>query len=394
MKKIRVAFLIPDTKDWIGGLNYLKNLLFAISKLDISDLEILIFVGGKVDFEYKEVLKNFGEIYESSILDKKSFFWFVRVFTKMVFRKDYLLSRFLKKHDVDVLSHSNLCGAGYPFKVINWIPDFQHFFLKSMFTNRDINNRNKTFKKILRDSDAVLLSSHASYNDLVKNYSCHEIVSPVFVLNFVSQPHVNINKLPEVEYLYSKYNIPKKFFYLPNQFWKHKNHTVVFKAVKILKENGVNINLVCTGSRSDYRDKHYFFEISNYLKENNLEKNIFELGVIDFEDVIMLMRYSISVINPSFFEGWSSTVEECKSLGKRMVLSNIDVHIEQSPLNSEYFDPSDDIQLADILKKQWFDEDKIPDFELENFALKNLERRTLEFGKNYRDIVLNVLNHK
>lgn len=53
-------------------------------------------------------------------------------------------------------------------------------------------------------------------------------------------------------------------------------------------------------------------------------------GGVAYADVYALMRFSVRVINPSLFEGWSSAVEECKSVGKRLVLSGIPVHREQA----------------------------------------------------------------
>lgn len=97
---------------------------------------------------------------------------------------------------------------------------------------------------------------------------------------------------------------------MPNQFWKHKNHMLVFKAINELKKENVEICLVCTGHLDDYRNKNYILEIKN----NNLEKNIKLLGL-----VFALIKFSKAVINPSLFEGWSSTVEECKSVGKNMI---------------------------------------------------------------------------
>ena len=43
------------------------------------------------------------------------------------------------------------------------------------------------------------------------------------------------------------------------------------------------------------------------------------------------MFHSVAVINPSEFEGRSSTVEQAKSLGKQVILSNIKIHKEQKP---------------------------------------------------------------
>lgn len=64
------------------------------------------------------------------------------------------------------------------------------------------------------------------------------------------------------------------------------------------------------------------------------------------------MRNSISVINPSFFEGWNSTVEECKSIGKNIILSNLNVHLEQDPPGAIFFDPNNAEELADILDRK------------------------------------------
>ena len=55
------------------------------------------------------------------------------------------------------------------------------------------------------------------------------------------------------------------------------------------------------------------------------------LGVVPYNDLLSLMAYSIAVINPSKSEGWSSTVEQAKSYGKMILLSDLDVHLEQNP---------------------------------------------------------------
>ena len=72
------------------------------------------------------------------------------------------------------------------------------------------------------------------------------------------------------------------------------------------------------------------------------------LGLVSYADLIGLMRYLTALINPSLFEGWSTTVEEAKSLGKTIILSDIPVHREQAPENGRFFDPGwPRTQLAD-----------------------------------------------
>jgi glycosyltransferase involved in cell wall biosynthesis len=70
--------------------------------------------------------------------------------------------------------------------------------------------------------------------------------------------------------------------------------------------------------------------------------------MIKHEDVYSLIKFSKAVINPSFFEGWSTTVEECKSVGKQIILSDIDVHKEQAS-QAIFFKKGNPMELAKIL---------------------------------------------
>ena len=52
---IKVGFIGAVSKDWMGGLNYFKNLLFAIDTLKNKELQVFVFVGKKTDEEIKEM---------------------------------------------------------------------------------------------------------------------------------------------------------------------------------------------------------------------------------------------------------------------------------------------------------------------------------------------------
>ena len=73
------------------------------------------------------------------------------------------------------------------------------------------------------------------------------------------------------------------------------------------------------------------------------------LGMIPLDHVYALLRMSTALINPSSFEGWSTTVEEAKSFGVPMILSDIDVHREQTGGTARYFGIDDPDSLADHL---------------------------------------------
>ena len=84
-------------------------------------------------------------------------------------------------------------------------------------------------------------------------------------LNTIVHPYVfdlpDKRKILSYKKLYSRYKIPKNYFFIPNQFWKHKNHNVIVETLKYLKENkDKDIYIVLTGFPHDHRHKNYFEE--------------------------------------------------------------------------------------------------------------------------------------
>lgn len=384
---IKVAFIINH--EWKGVLHYLKNLIYAISRFD-SNIEVFVILGYKTDKKIIDMFSSNSKIIYTSILDRKTISWFIYKIIHKFTGSHNLLSDILKKNKIDIVSHSAIIGKNLPYKVINFIPDFQHIHLTEMFSEKDLAFRNKSYMDILKNSDLTILSSNDSYNDC-KIFAKH-LIQKVRVLPFVSQTDENVfisNNFEEIE---QKYSFNGKFFFLPNQFWKHKNHMVVFKAVKLLKSRGFNILVLCSGQMYDNRNIMFMNEITEYIEQNGLNENIKLLGLIDYKDVLFLIRNSISVINPSLFEGWSSTVEEAKSIGKNLILSNINIHIEQNPPETIYFNPKDEYELSNILLEKWLNNNGGPDCNLEEQAKISLNKRTFEFAMNYKNIIQELSN--
>lgn len=376
---IKIGFIGAVSKEWMGGLNYFKNLLYAISTLENKEIEPIVFVGTKTAEDIKEMFREYAQVVEHSIFDRKSFRWFYWKLSQRLFQTHYVLEKLLKKYDIDVLSHSNFVNLT-SCKTINWIPDFQHLHLPNMFSSTEIKHRDTHFLKLAQFSDAIVLSSFDAFNDF--NSFAPQYSSKTNVLQFISQPdkkYFDLNTEDEKK-LREKYNLFTPFFYIPNQFWKHKNHITVFKAVKLLREQGVNITIVCTGHLQDYRNSKHIDTLTDFISNHHLENQIRLLGLVDYADVFALIKFSEAVINPSLFEGWSSTVEECKSVGKNMILSDLGVHKEQYP-EALFFQRHDVKDLAYALKKHNY----------ANEGSFNLQNQTQSFALQYQNIVKKVI---
>ena len=120
-------------------------------------------------------------------------------------------------------------------------------------------------------------------------------------------------------------------------------------ALTILKKRDFDVVVAATGSTEDPREPDYFKSIMTEVEDHGLGTNFRYLGMIPLDHVYALMRTSTALINPSRFEGWSTTVEEAKSFGVPMILSDIDVHREQTGGASRYFGVDDPEALADHL---------------------------------------------
>ena len=153
--------------------------------------------------------------------------------------------------------------------------------------------------------------------------------------------HVRQGRAPRQEY-----QLPPTFFYLPNQFWKHKNHMVVIEALGLLKRQGVDVVVAVTGNPLDPRHPGYAGQLNDPIESLGLWNNFRILGLVPRRHVISLLRTSTAFINPSFFGGWSSTVEEARTLGVPMLLSDIAAHREQMESAATYFNADDAAGLA------------------------------------------------
>jgi glycosyltransferase involved in cell wall biosynthesis len=114
------------------------------------------------------------------------------------------------------------------------------------------------------------------------------------------------------------------------------------------------------------------------VKNSGLENRFVCLGKVPFPVLVSLMHYSIAVLQPSLFEGWSTTIEESKAMCKRIILSNIDVHLEQAPERGLYFSPDSSYQLAEHLKRAYAEFDPRTE---ERFAMQRQQFKARTDGK-------------
>lgn len=382
---MRVAFTLIGNKEWTGGSHYLRNLLRALHELPDSSVESILFVGDDASQKEIDALSPYlTKIVRDGCFTKWAPSWGIRQVLRRTIDNDVIAKRLFNRYNIEVVFHSGLFGTRFPLPCVSWIADFQHLHLPEMFSPREIKFRDRLFCDLSRMSKRIVVSSECARKDFesfLPDYLDH-----VDVLRFVAQLPKDVYEGSPSDKLL-RYNLPEKFFHLPNQFWKHKNHLLVVDALKLLKKRGNDVFVVCSGSSRDPRNPDYFDSLQKEILRNELDINIALVGMVPIDHLYAFMRQSVAVLNPSLFEGWSTTVEEAKSLGKRVLLSDIPVHNEQNPPGGIYFSPKDPNDLANKMLRVWEQTPAGPDYKMEEDARLQIEERVQLFAKEFINIL-------
>ncbi len=273
-----------------------------------------------------------------------------RLTRAVLFGVDDAAVKCFSAHAVDVVFEAaTFYGWRFPLPVIAWIPDFQHRHLPSLFDRKGYWKREAGFRAQIMSGRKIMLSSEDARKDCERFYPSSK--KRTSVVPFSVSPHPTFLAQDPVQ-VAREYGLPEHFFYMPNQFWKHKNHTLVIEALSILKREGRDVIVVATGKPEDPRHPNYYETLNSLVISRALGKNFRSLGMVPRKHVSALMRACVALINPSLFEGWSTTVEEAKSLGVPMLLSDLPVHREQAEHCAGFFSVDSAEQLAALMAEQ------------------------------------------
>jgi glycosyltransferase involved in cell wall biosynthesis len=346
-RPLRVAFPTIPRHLWAGGYNYQRNLFAALSRYCPGEIAPVVFVGREDDPAKLAALLQIPavEAAHSNVFDFDD--RHSRLAAALILGLDRAAAAEFRSERIDVVfENARFFGWRLPVPAIAWFPDFQHRRLPQLFSPAGRWRRDLGFRAQIMSGRHIMLSSESALADLRKFYP--RLTNDVSVVRFATQPPAALLTTDAAKIL-AKYDLRPGYFYLPNQFYRHKNHQVVVDALTILKKQGHDVVVAASGSPKDLREADFFDRVMRQVKDRSLDANFRYLGIVPLDHVYALLRSSVAVINPSRFEGWSTTVEEAKSFGVPLILSDIDVHREQAGGTASYFGLDDPATLADRL---------------------------------------------
>jgi glycosyltransferase involved in cell wall biosynthesis len=379
---IRVGFVFGFVDEgWLGGLNYFRNLFAAILALPDRRIEPVVLIG---DARARGLLTDFPPVtvVHNGIFTNSPRWAQLRWAAQRLAKRDLVLELVLRRHGIAVLSHSNpIAGGAIP--AICWIPDFQHVHLPEFFGAEEIAARNRGHAALAETADRVLLSSRHAERDFRRLYPDQADKSRV--LPFVAAVP-DRRSLPSRADLAQRYGLPDRYFLVANQFWAHKNHRLIIDALRILKGRNAAVRVLATGNAGDHRAPGFYDELMRYAAAQDVLDCFIVLGVIPRGDLLGLMCEATATINPSRFEGWNSAIEEAKTLGVRVIASDIAVHREQAAPGAIYVAPDDPEALAAAMLRLRTEDANQPQAE----TAGDFATRRDRFARAYEDIALEL----
>lgn len=333
---------------WVAGWRYMINLVETLAEYGPESLEVCILAGADA--------RDHPDLAHLNTLPRTRVVWDARL--DPANRNRRLARAVLTGLDADawgvfrdsgvdvIFEVANFFGWRLPIPAIAWIPDFQHRALPEFFTRAIWLRREIGLRAQIGSGRMVMLSSRASEADCLAFYPGASGRTRVVRFAVATEEARSVDDaIAKARAL----GLGDRFFFLPNQLWAHKNHRIAIKAAAALKRMGDSSLIVATGPASDHRAPRLREELDALIDTLRVGDQFRFLGNISYPEVRALGLCCTATINPSRFEGWSTTVEEAKALGTPLLLSDLAVHREQAAGNARFFGLDAPDELARLI---------------------------------------------
>lgn len=231
--------------------------------------------------------------------------------------------------------------------------DLQHRHLPEFFTPEDRAQRDLWWRALCEQAAVVAVTTQWGKADLVKQYGIDSAKIAVVHL----APTLAAYEAPtprQCDAVRAKYGLESAFALYPAQTWPHKNHLRLVEAIGLLRDEGVDVSLVCTGTLNDH-----YPEIESAMAEAGLSDRVQFLGFVDAAELRALYQSARCLVMPTLFEaaGGFGPIAEAFLSGLPVACSNVTSLPEEVGDAAIVFDPYDPQEIADAVHRLWGDAD-------------------------------------
>lgn len=379
-EKKKIAMVLDTEPFCGGGHQYALQIAQCLQELPASEYELVAL--GKNRFWRKWCRENHINYFKlggsdqgpKQMIRNRRFPSFYTIYN--TYKTE--LGKIVRKEKIDVLfATTPMYLPKVNAKVIMPVHDLMHRYepsfpeVKSEYQGREL-----VYKFQAKCADYILTDSKLGKKQFIESYFEKSKKKPhIVVLPYTVPDHIaGVNE--------ECIEVPERYVFYPAQFWQHKNHINLIKAIQNLKKDINEIHLVLVGS-----EKNYGKEIEKYIIQNGLENNITIMGFVSNEGITYLYRHAVGMIMPSYFGPTNIPPLEAMALGCPVAVSNKYAMPEQVGEAGLLFNPDSPEEIADCIKRLWTDE------KLREQMIKKGYRRVQSWtGEDFKNRVLKVVD--
>lgn len=377
--------LILLLKGYGGVYQYTLNILQAFIQLKKNGLkhEFIIFTE---DYNQPEVANLIKQGWVVQTLDppsRKKFMKYVAVKFINKFMDFNRLAKYLevkkaisqkikintkmherfKKFDIQLLIYPTAHPLSFEVNIpyIMAIHDIQHRIqpeFPEVSQDREWQIREYMFRNGVKHSLFILADSEVGKEDILhfyKDFGAKE--EKVKVLPYLPAYYL----LPSFRKQKTKRDkhiagLPQKYIFYPAQFWPHKNHLRIIRALGLLKEKkNLDIHFVCCGMKTGSIRENTFNALMSEAKRLNISQNIHYLDYVRDSEIYYLYKNAVLLVMPTFFGPTNIPVLEAWAVGCPVLTSDIRGIREQAGKAALLVSPASVEEIADGIYRLWTD---------------------------------------
>ena len=276
------------------------------------------------------------------------------------------LTRWYCEHEIELMLHTAAYPlfapaftVGIPYVLV--VHDLQHRLRADIFRadfDEDAPWIDDLHRLGARHATLVVVDSEIGKEDLLQLHEDDGVrADRIRILPFCPPPYVSsADAMAERARVNLVYRLPDRYLFYPAQFWGHKNHIGIVRALTLLRDrDGLRIPLVLCGSARGRVNERKFKAVMVEAQSLGVEEQVVYLGYVPNEHISGLYAGADALVMPTFFGPTNIPVSEAWAVGCPVITSRIRgirEHVGEAGL---LVDPDSITELAAAIREIWLD---------------------------------------
>lgn len=223
--------------------------------------------------------------------------------------------------------------------------DLQHLHCPQFFSPAETARREELYRVFCNRASYVCVHTEWTKQDVLYHYQLLPERVAVIPWGSVLEAYASSSE-EEIRATVEKYSLPSCFFFYPAATWPHKNHKVIFRALRLLKtEHAIAPHVFFTGSSTAYRPA-----LDKLAEELGISQQLHFLGFVSPAELQAIFKTATAMIYPSKFEGFGLPLLEAFHARVPVLSSNSTTLPEVAADGALYFNPDSPAELAGLMK--------------------------------------------